>query len=152
MNYLRVSIPFSHFPRHNLFQRDFPMKFLIVDDNASMRRMIRSIIQPLAAEIYDCEDGGEALEIYARVFPDWVLMDIQMKDVDGITATRQIIEAYPQARVLMVTNYNDDDLRREAQEAGACKYLVKENLLDILDILSGGINAELSNQWRKQWH
>ncbi len=45
------------------------MKVLIVDDNASMRRMIRGIIQPLAAEIYECEDGGKAFEIYARVFP-----------------------------------------------------------------------------------
>ena len=121
------------------------MKILIVDDNASMRRMIRGIIQPLADEIYECADGGEALEIYARVFPDWVLMDIQMKPVDGITATRQIIEAYPQARVLMVTNYNDDDLRQAAHEAGASRYLVKENLLDILNILPGAYNAELSN-------
>jgi two-component system response regulator DegU len=121
------------------------MKILIVDDNASMRRMIRGIIQPLADEIYECADGGEALEIYARVFPDWVLMDIQMKPVDGITATRQIIRDYPQARILMVTNYNDDDLRQAAHEAGACQYLVKENLLDILNILPGAYNAELSN-------
>jgi two-component system response regulator DegU len=121
------------------------MKVLVVDDNASMRRIIRRIIQPLADEIYECEDGGEVLEIYARVFPDWVLMDIAMKSVDGITATRQIIETYPQARVLMVTNYNDNDLRREAKQAGACQYLVKENLLDILDILTGAYNAEPSN-------
>ncbi len=113
------------------------MKVLIVDDNASMRRMIRGIIQPLAAEIHECEDGGEAVGLYGSVLPDWVLMDIAMKPVDGIAATRQIIEAYPQARILMVTNFNDDDLRREAQEAGASKYLVKENLLDILDILNG---------------
>jgi CheY-like chemotaxis protein len=112
------------------------MKVLIVDDNASMRRMIRGIIQPVACEIHECEDGGRALEIYARVLPDWVLMDIAMKRVDGITATRRIIEAYPQARVLIVTNYNDDDLRHESRKAGASKYLVKEKLLDILDILT----------------
>jgi NarL family two-component system response regulator LiaR len=135
-----VSILFVFDTPHNLFQaRIPPMKILIVDDNASMRRMIRGILQPLADEIHECADGGEALETYARVLPDWVLMDIAMKRVDGITATRQIIEAYPQALVLMVTNYNDDDLRREAHEAGACKYLVKESLLDISDILSGGI-------------
>jgi two-component system, NarL family, response regulator LiaR len=113
------------------------MKVLIVDDNASMRRMIRGIIEPAGAEIHECEDGGAAFEIYARVSPDWVLMDIELKTVDGITATRQIIEAYPQARIVMLTSYNDDDLRRAAREAGACRYLVKENLLDILDILSG---------------
>ncbi|HVE56235.1 MAG TPA: response regulator transcription factor [Pyrinomonadaceae bacterium] len=112
------------------------MKVLIVDDNASMRRMIRAVIQRLAAEIHECEDGGEAFRMYARVMPDWVLMDIEMKKVDGITATGQIIEAYPQARILMVTNYNDDDLRRAAREAGAVGYIHKENLRSISEILS----------------
>jgi two-component system response regulator DegU len=112
------------------------MKVLIVDDNASMRRMIRGIIQLLAAEIHECADGGEAFQMYARVLPDWVLMDIAMKPIDGITATRQIIVAYPQARILMVTNYNDDDLRREAKEAGACQYVIKEDLLKIVDVLA----------------
>ena len=59
-----------------------------------------------------------------------------MKNVDGITATRQIMAAYPQARIMIVTDYTDDALRRAAFEAGACQYVVKENLLDILDILS----------------
>ena len=113
------------------------MKVLIVDDNASMRRMIRGIIEHLTAEIHECEDGGEALEMYARVLPDWVLMDIEMKTVDGITATRRIIEAYPRARIVMVTNYNDDDdLRRAAREAGAGHYVVKENLLFIPEIFA----------------
>lgn len=121
------------------------MKVLIVDDNEKIRELVREYLPSSVDEIYECADGSEAFALYERHLPDWVLMDIQMKPVDGITATRQIIEAYPQARILMVTNYNDDDLRREAQEAGACRYLVKENLLDILNILPGAYNAELSN-------
>ncbi len=44
--------------------------------------------------------------------------------------------AYPQARIMIVTDYNDDALRRAAFEAGACQYIVKENLLDIVDVLA----------------
>jgi DNA-binding NarL/FixJ family response regulator len=59
-----------------------------------------------------------------------------MKDVDGITATRQIIASYPKAHVMMVTNHNEDELRKAAFEAGACHYVLKENLLSISEILS----------------
>jgi DNA-binding NarL/FixJ family response regulator len=55
--------------------------------------------------------------------------------MDGITATRQIIAAYPQARILLVTSYDDDNLRRAGREAGACGYIVKENLRSISEIL-----------------
>jgi two-component system response regulator DegU len=63
-------------------------------------------------------------------------MDIGMKKVDGITATRQIIAAHPQAKIMIVTDYGDDDLRRAATDAGASGYVVKEDLLDIVDILA----------------
>ena len=58
-------------------------------------------------------------------------MDIVMKNVDGIMATRQIIAAFPQARIVIVTDYNEGELRQAAHEAGACQYVVKENLLYI---------------------
>ncbi len=100
-----------------------------------MRELIKMTIKGVAEIVGECADGSEALATYERLRPDWVLMDIGMKNVDGITATRQIIAADPQARIMIVTDYNDDALRRAAYEAGACQYVVKENLLDILDIL-----------------
>jgi len=66
-----------------------------------------------------------------------------MKDVDGITATRQIIAAYPKAHVMMVTDYYEEELRCAAFEAGACQYVVKENLRSISEILP---NAKLSKK------
>ena len=111
------------------------MKVLIVDDNEKIRELVRDYLPTSVDEIYECADGSEAFALYRKHLPDWVLMDINMKDVDGITATRQITAAYPQARIMIVTDYNDDDLRRAAYEAGACQYVVKENLLDILDFL-----------------
>ena len=111
------------------------MNFLIVEDNVNMRRMIRSIVAEFAGEIHECADGAEALEAYTAHRPEWVLMDLRMKNVDGITATGRITSAFPDARVLIVTDYDDHDLRLASREAGACGYVVKENLLDLSLIL-----------------
>lgn len=112
------------------------MKVLIVDDNEKIRELVRDYLPSSVDEIYECADGSEAFAIYRKYLPDWVLMDIQMKDVDGITATRQIIAAYPKAQVVMVTDYQEDELRNAAFEAGACQYVVKEDLLSISEILT----------------
>ena len=109
---------------------------LIVDDSQPIRELLKMMLAGVAEIIGECADGVDALKAYERLRPDWVLMDIGMKNVDGITATRQIMAAYPQAKIMIVTDYNDDDLRRAAREAGASGYVVKENLLDIVDILA----------------
>jgi DNA-binding NarL/FixJ family response regulator len=112
-------------------------RVLIVDDSQPLRELIKITLAGVAEIVGECADGADALAAYTRLQPDWVLMDIAMKDVDGIAATRQIIAADPKARVLIVTDYNDDELRRAAKEAGARKYVVKENLLLILEIIIG---------------
>ncbi|MGB7068366.1 MAG: response regulator transcription factor [Pyrinomonadaceae bacterium] len=110
-------------------------RILIVEDSQPMRELLTMTLTGVAEIVGECADGADALAAYRRLKPDWVLMDVEMKGVDGITATRQITEAYPQARVLVLTNYNDNNLRRAALEAGAYRYVVKDNLLDILEIL-----------------
>ena len=104
---------------------------LIVDDSERMRQMIKRLIEEDLNQVYECHDGSQALEAYTQHRPDWVLMDIEMKEVDGITATRQIMAAYPGARVVIVSNYDSIDLRAAASEAGACGYIVKENLIEV---------------------
>jgi CheY-like chemotaxis protein len=111
------------------------LRLLIVDDNAAVRRLIRSIVQPFASEISECADGGDALSAYQARRPDIVLMDIRMKEVDGIQATREIKVADPKARVIIVTDYDDDGLREAAARAGACAYALKDNLLDLARLL-----------------
>src|SRR6185369_13341693 len=64
------------------------MKLLIVDDHVAMRRLIGRVVSDMVSEIEECGDGAEALDAYHRCLPDWVLMDIEMHQVDGITATR----------------------------------------------------------------
>ena len=112
------------------------MKFLIVEDSAPMRRMIKSLIADLATELYECSDGAEARAAYRKHRPDWVLMDIQMGEMDGLEATREIIAAFPEARILIVTNYDDDELRKAARSAGASDYVLKDNLIDVRRVLA----------------
>ena len=112
------------------------MTCLIVDDNAQMRELIASIVGDLADHIAECADGGEALEAYRASRPDWVLMDIKVGTVDGIAATRQIKSAFPSARIVIVTKYDDPELRAAARDAGACRYVVKENLLVLRRVLA----------------
>lgn len=107
------------------------MKLLIVDDNALMRRLLCSVLRGVAAQTIECADGCDACAAYDAHRPDWVLMDIGMKRMDGLTATSQITTAHPEARVLILTNYDSDSLREAATRAGAYGYVLKENLLDV---------------------
>ena len=111
------------------------MKLLIVDDNAGVRRVIRILLAGVADDIYECVDGAEALALYAFERPDVVLMDVQMAGMDGIATTRHIRAADSAARVIMVTDYDSPDLREAARQAGACGYVLKDNLPELVGLL-----------------
>jgi CheY-like chemotaxis protein len=112
------------------------MTVLIVEDNAGIRRLLRRAFADSATEIWECGDGSAALPLYEQHHPDIVLMDMRMPQMDGLTATRQIHQAHPTARIVMVTDYDDDDLRRAAAEAGASAYALKQNLAELPRIVS----------------
>ena len=112
--------------------RDQPMvSLMIVDDSDEVRRILRAVVADVAAPFYECRDGGEACAAYATHRPDWVLMDVSMIPMDGITATRQIVQAFPGARVVMLTQYDDVRVRSAAHEAGACGYVLKTDLFAV---------------------
>lgn len=111
------------------------MKLLIIDDYAAMRRLIGRVVNDLVSDIEECSDGAEALAAYTQYQPDWVLMDIEMSCMDGITATREILLAFPSAKVVIVTKHNDEQIREAARKAGACGYVLKENLIAIRELL-----------------
>ena len=112
------------------------MILLIVDDNQQMRRLIRTVVGDMAEQIAECCDGALALAAYAEQRPDWVLMDIKMEQMDGITATRGIKASFPEAHVCIVTDYDDVDSRQAATAAGAEGYVVKEDLLKLRQVLA----------------
>lgn len=111
------------------------IKLLIVENNAEMRRLIISIVSDLVDEIAECADGAEALACYTEFQPDLVLMDLKMPQVDGITASRRIIKDFPNANICVVTDYNDEQTREMARQAGISHYVVKENLYEIREII-----------------
>jgi CheY-like chemotaxis protein len=71
------------------------ISLLIAEDNEKMRRLLKSLLGDLVSDVWECGDGGEAVTAYNRHRPDFVVMDIRMKLMDGITATRQIKAADP---------------------------------------------------------
>jgi DNA-binding NarL/FixJ family response regulator len=114
------------------------MTIMIVDDNTSMRRMVRQYLAGLfpAMEFVECGAGEDALSSYRVSLPDLTIMDIKMGQMDGIAATRAIRSAFPDARVVILTQYDDPDLRLEASNVGAVGYCLKDNLTDIGVFLS----------------
>ncbi len=107
------------------------MKLLIVDDNAEMRKLICSLVAEPDDSVFECDRGGMVLEMYSKEYPDYVLMDISMPEMSGIDATKNLIKKFPDAKVLIVSNYGDKELKGEAKNAGAEKYFLKDNLLDV---------------------
>ncbi len=104
------------------------MKVLIVEDNLQTREMLELWLGDLATEIEECEDGAGALNAYRNFSPDWVLMDWEMQRMDGLTATKQIISAFPAAKIVMVTLHNRADLRAAAEKAGVSGFISKDDL------------------------
>jgi DNA-binding NarL/FixJ family response regulator len=111
------------------------MIILIVEDNPTVRRLIRRAVTDIADNIFECEDGEDALAAYNEHRPDIVLMDVRMRRLDGLSATRQLLRHHPEARIIIVTDYDDDELRDTAHQAGACAYALKHNLTELENVI-----------------
>ena len=108
---------------------------LIVDDNAEMRQLVKQIVRKQSDAIFECEDGDEVLTAYNTHRPDWVVMDVEMKRMDGLTATAALVSLYPQAKVVVVTKYADANTKEAAMKAGAISFVGKDDLLGLRSIL-----------------
>ena len=104
------------------------MKLMIVDDHAGVRDMIRQIAAAPGDVVCECATGGEAVEKLGDFGPDCVSMDLQMPGISGLEAVRAIIAARPATRVVIVSAYDQPELRRAAREAGAKGYVAKDDL------------------------
>ncbi|MDX6298311.1 MAG: hypothetical protein QOI51_2168 [Nocardioidaceae bacterium] len=110
---------------------------VLVDDHALVRRGLEQLLQ--ADDGIDvvgtAGDGAEALEVVRKTNPDVVLMDLQMPGTDGVTATRNIVAALPETRVVVLTSFSDSGRIIAALDVGAVGYLLKDTEPD--DLLSG---------------
>lgn len=100
---------------------------LVADDAPAARTGLRALLKtvPDLDLIGEAESGKQAIHLAERLQPDVVLMDLHMPDVNGIQATRQIVETSPHIAVLVLTMYDDDDSVFAAMQAGARGYLLK---------------------------
>ena len=111
------------------------MKIMIVDDNALMRSEIsKSVIRNNDA-VLECNDGSCAIENCVGFAPDWILMDIRMKKMNGFIASEKIKKIMPGAKIAIVTSYDDYSYRKRAEALGIEYYFLKTNLMDIRPVL-----------------
>ncbi len=124
------------------------MKVLIIEDNRTVRSLVRRALMDITVDIWECADGSDALAAYTYHRPDVVLMDIHMPGLDGLAATRRIRRFNPAAKVVMVTDYDGEDLKEAAHEAGACGYVLKQNLMALVPLLEKLAGEPGSNRLR----
>ena len=101
-------------------------RILIVDDAMFMRATVRRILEQAGYEIVgEAENGEVAIQRYAELKPDAVIMDITMPVMDGISSARQILQSDPEATVVMCSALGQQNLLIEAIKAGVKDYIVK---------------------------
>ena len=105
-----------------------PIRVLIVDDHKMVRQGLRAfvLIQDDLELVGEAADGQEACALYERLRPDVVLMDLMMPRMNGVAATRALLERDPKACIIALTSFKDESLVTEALEAGARGYLLKD--------------------------
>jgi DNA-binding NarL/FixJ family response regulator len=104
------------------------IRLLLVDDQGLIRRGLKALLkgETSVEVIGEAENGKAALEAVERLQPDVVLMDVRMPLMDGVAATREIHQRFPQTKVLVLTTFDDDQYVAQAIQNGAAGYLLKD--------------------------
>ena len=97
--------------------------------------MIRELIEDIDAEILECANGGEAIEAYEANLPDFVLMDINMKPIDGLTAATVILSRHPEAKIIIVSQHQEVRTREMAIAIGVSAFVGKDDLTPLRDLI-----------------
>lgn len=99
---------------------------LIVDDASFMRSSLKYIMDSSGHVVVGmAKDGKEALEMYKRLKPDLITLDILMKEMDGITTLKELLKINPSAKIVMVTALGHEEKQKEAAKIGAAGFVRK---------------------------
>ena len=110
-------------------------KYLVVDDHPRTRHALIEALSRPGDTFHEAASGEEALTLYEATLPDWVIMDVRMPGLDGLATTTRIVARHPEARVLLVSQFDDEELTRQARESGARGFLSKDAIADLRSLL-----------------
>lgn len=113
------------------------MKIIIVDDDCLVAGALKTILEVNEdVKVLDTgSDGKQACQLYKKYKPDVLLMDIRMKEMDGLEASERILKMDPKANILLLTTFSDDEYIVKALRLGAKGYLLKQDYGSILPAL-----------------
>lgn len=111
------------------------MKVLIADDNPAFSALLQRICAGVASEIRTCADGAKAVEVAAEFQPDWILLDVGLPILDGLSAAARILQVRPEAHIVLVTEHRGALYREAARATGAHALVLKDDLTPLLSIL-----------------
>ena len=113
-------------------------KILIADDSAYMRSILKDLLLRNGYDVIgEAENGSEVIELYGKLKPDIIAMDIMMPEMSGTQALKELKERYPEARVVMSAAMGQQNLVVEAIRAGAAEFFIKpvqaERVVEAID-------------------
>lgn len=113
------------------------MKVIIVDDDYLVVQSLKTIVTANGIEVLAVgHDGIEAVKLYNEHNPDLILMDIRMEKMNGIDATKEILEIDPSAKILLITTFQDDEYISQALSLGCKGYILKQNIQGIIPAIN----------------
>lgn len=121
-----------------------PIRIVLIDDHKLFREGVKRILdfEPSFKTVAEGEDGSEAARLVKQHKPDVVLMDINMPNMNGVQATRDLVRFFPDARVIILSIHDDESYVTHALQTGAQGYLLKEmdsdSLIDAIKVVHDG--------------
>lgn len=111
-------------------------KILIVDDSSIMRKMIKETLKSGNHNVVgEAKNGQDAVEMYLSCHPDLVTMDITMRGMDGFEAAREILKVDEHARIIFLSNLDEEQYGPAARQLGACGFVNKHQPDDMLRLI-----------------
>jgi len=114
------------------------MKLLIVEDHSAMRKTLKSVLESGVTgvlEFLECDNGEDAVILSKIHHPDYILMDIQLRVMDGFATSELILANDPDARIIFVSSHNAPSFRERAKNLKAYGFIAKDNLYELSHLL-----------------